>query len=130
MELKSFISENIEGIQFDFTSIFENPYMLGNNKHSMNHYQYKITYDDCSLCGFFSTGLGRNKNPTLTDVLECLVNDAQSVQHCDFDEWCDNLGFEKTVEHKRTYKLIKRETKKLRELLGSEKFAALLECEY
>lgn len=66
--------------------------------------------------------------PTLAEVLDCLASDAATVENArTFEEWASELGYDTdSREAYKTYKVTKRQTEKLRALLGPEWFDRLL----
>jgi hypothetical protein len=69
----------------------------------------------------FHMGLGhKGKEPEVTDVLGCMVMDAQSIEDTDsFEDWADELGYDPdSRKAERIYKATQTEANKLRRLLG------------
>lgn len=76
----------------------------------------------------YRTGLGLGE-PTAKDVLGSLVMDAWTVRSADgFEDWANELGYDPDSRSaERTYRQAKRQTERLRTLLGDryDEFLAL-----
>jgi hypothetical protein len=69
--------------------------------------------------------------PTIAAILYCLASDASGIDNArTFEEWASDLGYDtdSRTAHK-TYKVTKRQTQKLKALLGPEWYALLLDTE-
>lgn len=89
-------------------------------KRSANPWTVTLHYQGRRMTVPFWTGSGWTREPTASDVLECLLSDASSADES-FDEWCANYG-ESTDSRKaeRNYKQVQAQTAKLRRLLGED----------
>lgn len=70
----------------------------------------------------------RIRKPTVSDVLDCLANDASTVMYSqNFMEWADNLGYDTdSRKAEAIYNRILETTKDLQRFLGTDKFNDLL----
>jgi hypothetical protein len=67
--------------------------------------------------------------PTVQEVVACLMSDAQSVHYAaTFEDWAAEFGYDtdSRTAHK-TYKIVMRQTQKLRAMLGNAWFTELME---
>lgn len=71
------------------------------------------------------------KKPTVNNVLSCLASDASLIDEAiDFDDWCDNLGYDSDSRRaERTYNACREQRAKLVRFLGHAAYALLMECE-
>jgi hypothetical protein len=76
---------------------------------------------------YFSMGYGHGgREPQTREVLDCLTSDASSVEWDSFEDWADNLGYDRdSRKAERIYKTIERETVKLKKFLGANLFDEL-----
>lgn len=65
--------------------------------------------------------------PSIADVVECLISDASSADQT-FEDWCGDYGYD-TDSRKAgaTYKAVVKQTAALRRLLGAEAIGRLAE---
>ncbi len=64
--------------------------------------------------------------PDLSDVLDCLASDA-SMSRDDFEDWAGNCGYDTDSRAaERIYKVVRRQTHRLKSMLGAEAFSVLL----
>ena len=80
----------------------------------------------------FYKGFGhQGRPPSVTEVLSCLISDAQSVANAvDFEDWCADFGYDTdSRKAERTYKECVKIAGKLHKFLGDEfnKFAEVLQ---
>lgn len=75
----------------------------------------------------FSMGPAHHgKAPEAQDVLQCLASDASGADQS-FSSWCSDLGYDEDSRKAfRTYRVIERQTAKLRAFLGAEAFEQIL----
>ena len=66
--------------------------------------------------------------PTLETILDCLASDASGIENArTFEDWAGEYGYDiDSREAYKTYKVTKRQTEKLRALLGPELFDRLV----
>ena len=118
-----------------------NPTMNSVESSKMNHYKVtlkrkyqteknylgtKYAYKTMTL--FFSQGYGISGEPTLDSVLDCLKSDYLCARD-GFEEFCLNCGYSNdSIKSLKTYKNIKRQSKKLKNFLG-DGFNQLLNCD-
>lgn len=66
--------------------------------------------------------------PTVTDVMYCLVSDAQCAEYGDFDDFCDNLGYDNdSREAERIYNACRDTFFKLRSMFNLEQLSELFQ---
>lgn len=68
----------------------------------------------------FSKGIGLTGEPTATEVLECLIMDANTLKYSPwFEDWAGDLGYDTdSRQAERTYKAVQWQTLKLKRFLG------------
>lgn len=66
--------------------------------------------------------------PAVVDVLDCLASDAASVECArDFQDWAADMGLDADSRRaERTYNLCREQSRRLRDLLGTDLFESLL----
>lgn len=75
----------------------------------------------------FSQGSAHTEAPTAADVLDCLASDAAGANEVDFENWCAEYGYDTdSRKTNRIYKTIKRQSAKLRAMLGTSNYETLL----
>lgn len=96
------------------------------------HWSVQLTRTERRGPGFvlsFSQGSAHTKAPNARDVLDCLASDVSGIDQ-PFESWASDLGYDPdSRKAERTYQQIKRQAKRLEDLLGAEGVAALLACE-
>lgn len=76
---------------------------------------------------YFSQGSAHTKEPSLSDVLECLASDAATVENAqDFEDWANELGYDTdSRKAEASYEACLEQSDNLKELLG-DAYEALL----
>ena len=83
-------------------------------------YTVTLRYQGRRMTVPFYTGLGWTKEPTATDVMECLLSDASSADQ-DFESWASDYGYDVDGRKaEKTYRAVVTQTAKLRKLLGAD----------
>ncbi|UOF80577.1 hypothetical protein [Caudoviricetes sp.] len=98
-----------------------NPNMKDNGH--MNHFKVLFTIKDDStrqMTVYFSKGKALTEEPTATEVIDCLIQDMNSISE-GLDEFVDSMGYE-YHEGKKVFDTIETQTQKLWNFLGFEKF--------
>ena len=91
-----------------------------------NHLDTRYGYRQLKL--YFSQGIGINGDPKVENVLDCLKSDYFVAQD-GFEEFCANCGYSNdSIKSLKTYKIIKKQSKKLETFLGNA-FKDFLKCE-
>ena len=135
--IKDFIKNNNLSISISHAN--SNPNM---DNQDMNHYKVtikrKFKLDGNHLdtrYGFrqmtipFSQGLAHTESPKLDSVLDCLLTDSIGVDGVIFEDFCSEFGYdEDSIKAKKVYEACKKNSKKLKNLLGSTYFE-LIKCE-
>jgi len=113
MDISSFVVENkitIKNVKTD-----RNPNILD---FEGDHWKSTIKMNGKQLTIPFSKGYGHNgKEPTIDEVLECLVLDAQSVLNYDECEFIDEYGYD-CREGRKIYKECEKSNESLKKLFG------------
>lgn len=124
------MTATIEKPTMTATRTDSNPYM--ENSDRMDHWRCTLRYKGRSMTVTFSKGEGHHgAEPTIDEVLECLVEDARSWERStSFEEWAGEYGYNTdSRKAERTYRAVKREAEGLRRLLGTE-YDAILDGEF
>ena len=136
--IKQFINNNGLTITSDYAD--SNPNMA--NSDNMNHYKVTIKrkfklngnhldtrYGFRQMTIPFSQGLAHTQSPKLDSVLDCLLTDSIGVDGVIFEDFCSEFGYnEDSIKAKKVYEACKKNSKKLKNLLGSTYFE-LIKCE-
>ena len=118
-----------------------NPTMNSLESSRMNHYKVTLKrkyqlqgnyldtrYGYKQMTFFFSQGYGISGEPTLDSILDCLKSDYLCARD-GFEIFCYNCGYsEDSIKSLKTFKNIKRQSKKLKTFLGNS-FNQLLNCD-
>ena len=92
-------------------------------------WKVQLRYDGRQMTTPFYTGSALGE-PTLRDVLECLLSDESSADQS-FEEWCSDYGYDTdSRQAERTYKAVRSKSKKLRRLLGGNLAGILAVVDY
>jgi hypothetical protein len=80
---------------------------------------------------YFSQGSAHTANPTLAEVLDCLVSEAQGYDDArGFEDWCSGYGYDTdSRKAERTWRAVKKQAEQLSRTLGTKAYEALKECE-
>jgi hypothetical protein len=94
------------------------------------HYAYvlRLKRNGHTLTTPWKQGVGITSDPNPEDVLECLVNEAQTLEYSTgFEGWALELGFDADSRAaEKVYRQVVAQTRKLRRFLGRD-FDAILE---
>lgn len=137
MTIKEFADKH--KIEMKSIKIERNPNIVDDRKWKADHYE--VTFSrwapnganriEAKLTTYYSMGIGhKGKRPTLEEVLNCLVSDADAMEYA-FEVWCDNLGYD-TDSRKafKTYEVCREQAQALISFLGGRTlFNELFECE-
>jgi len=93
-------------------------------------YKVVLRYHGRQLTVPFFTGSGWTREPSASDVLECLVSDASSVDCAQsFEEWASDLGYDTdSRKAEETYKNCVKAAAGVKRLLGND-YQDFLEAE-
>ena len=86
----------------------------------------RLTYQGRSMTIDYWMGRGIKHDPTAVDVLDNLLLDASSFDSArNFEEWASDFGFdmeepESRKKAKKIYSAVRKETERLKTLLGSD----------
>ena len=90
-----------------------------------SHWLVTLERGDRSMDVPFSQGSAHTSPPTAEDVLDCMASDASGYENArNYDDWADEYGFTH-CEHD-AYRTIGEQTDKLRLMLGTKLFNALV----
>lgn len=116
MTLAKFIQNH--HINFSYDEVCSNP----NMDFEGNHFWCELEYKGKVFGAYYSKGIGLDYTPTAIEFLDCLLSDA-SGDLSNFENWASEYGYETdSIKVLRTYKLIKRQTNKLKKFLGADNF--------
>jgi hypothetical protein len=99
---------------------------------NMDHWRCRLRCGGRSMSLTFSQGYGHEgEEPTIESVLDCLASDASSIESArGFEDWAADLGMDPDSRKAlRTFRLIERQTDKLRSLIGPDAYRELLDTE-
>ena len=136
--IEQFINNNGLTIKSEYAD--SNPNMIDTNM--MKHYKVTIKrkfklngnhldtrYGFRQMTIPFSQGMLHTESPKLDSVLDCLLTDSIGVDGVIFEDFCSEFGYdEDSIKAKKVYEACKKNTKKLKNLLGSTYFE-LIKCE-
>lgn len=95
------------------------------------HWSCRLRCNGRQMTIAYSMGYAHTGEPELADVLDCLASDASGYENArDFQDWASEYGYD-TDRRKaeRTYNAVKRQSRKLRNLLGDQYDALLWNTE-
>ena len=94
------------------------------------HYEITLYYEDRHYRLHYSQGCAHTADPTLEDVLECLVMDSAYIDRASsFEEWADEFGYDTdSRKAEKIYKACKDQYENLQYLFG-EAFEDFLNIE-
>jgi hypothetical protein len=82
-----------------------------------NAYRVKLSYEGRNYSLYYYAGRGIESEPTASDVIYCLSNDASYLESCsDLKCFGDCMGW--NSETANTYRAIKRQTARFHKLIG------------
>ena len=104
------------------------PSTMGDKDWASHHWICTLRYGRRQFTVNFWTGIGWNRKPDIGDVLYCLLSDATGYENSrDFEDWASQFGFD--PDSRRAYSIyqaVKRQSKRLRRLLGDELYEVAL----
>ena len=97
-------------------------------KYPMNHYKCRLFCGTHKMDLYYSMGVAHCGNPTAAEVLNCLASDSASYANAgSFEEWCGDYGYDSDSRKAfKTWKIVKRQSEKLKTLLGADLYEKLL----
>lgn len=81
------------GVGMSATRISDRPDDLSDWGADARHWVFTITRGEHEYTGFYTQGSAHTRSPDLTDVLSCLLSDAQYAEY-DFEEFCGDMGYD------------------------------------
>ena len=119
------------GITMDLRVAKTNPYMkdMGPGAH---HYRVTLKAPGGRVLRTpFSTGIGWERDPTVADVLECLLSDAAGIENAEFNlgEWLADYSLDNNSGNHAMFNRVENQTRALRDFLGNYYSAWLWETE-
>ena len=124
------IQEFIEKYKIRFTCNWadKNPNMA-HSLYMHRHFRCVLRRGRKSMVVYFSQGDAHTKDPTCADVLDCLASDSSGLDQS-FESWASDLGYDTdSLSAFKTFKTCKRQTDRLKTVLGDTQFDELLRCE-
>ncbi len=93
------------------------------------HFRFTVLRGSKEMVGQFSQGSAFTVNPTLCDILSCLLNDAGGVEDCDtFEEWADDYGYDgDSRKAERIYEACKKVAAELSDMFTKDELTDLRE---
>jgi hypothetical protein len=115
-------------IRCDSRMVDRNPNM--DDWSGASHYRVTIKARGKQLSCFFSMGAAHCREPEASEVLDCLLSDASSVDNCSsFEDWAAALGMDTdSRKAERTYRVTEQQTDKLKSFLG-DLYEAAIRCD-
>jgi hypothetical protein len=97
----------------------------------MTHWKCTLRTKGRRMTLYFSQGSAHTREPETADVLDCLASDARTLESSrSFEEWALDLGYdEDSRKAERTYRAVKKQSARLRKLLGESAYKALLNAD-
>ena len=92
------------------------------------HYKCRIQRYERGFTLYFSQGSGHTTEPTASEVLNCLADDAASYENAaTFEDWASEFGYDTdSLKAEKIYRLVKRQAEQLKRVLGADNYAYLL----
>jgi hypothetical protein len=93
-----------------------------------NHYMIHLKNGSEQFTTYFSMGLGLKHQPLIEYVLNCLANDAMTLENCpDFEDWAYELGYNPdSRKAEKIFNAVTNQSAKLRNFLGKDLYEELL----
>jgi hypothetical protein len=106
------------------------PDNVGDWQPDARHFHCRLTSGRRSFGFYFSQGSAHTADPTISDVLDCMVSDANGYDNAtDFEDWASEYGYETdSRKAERTYRAVKKQAEQLRRTVGDSAYEALKEC--
>jgi hypothetical protein len=126
MTLTEFIAE--QGLTMTCEPADSNPNMQGDPawNETASHYACVIHRGKQRYTVPFSMGSAHMAEPTLLDVLECLVSDASGARET-FESWCADYGMDTdSRKAERAYRACGKTARNLERLLGPDEYDYLI----
>lgn len=124
MTMKEFAEANKIKIENEYAD--SNPNMADPNWQA-NHYKVILKTGRKQFTTYFSQGYGISGEPTVEGVLDCLASDAAGFENAQsFEDWANEYGYDTdSRKAEKTYNIIGRQAKRLKNFLGN-KYETLL----
>ena len=127
--LGTFIADH--GIRMTTKPRASNPNMDDKWASDASHWTCTIHFGRQRMAVAFSQGSAHTEPPKLADVLDCLADDAAGFENArDFADWCAEYGYDTDGRKaEKTYRAVKRQSLRLKSLLGADYDALLFDTE-
>lgn len=118
------------GIKLSCGRIGERPDNTGDWQADARHFRCRLSCGKRSFGFYFSQGSAHTQDPTISDVLDCMVSDANGYDNTsDFEDWASEYGYETdSRKAEKTYRAVKKQAEQLKRTVGEANYEALKEC--
>jgi hypothetical protein len=128
MKIERFIESR--NVKMDAPQLVDdNPNMVADDdwKKKATHWKCIIRRGNKRMTVYFSMGSAHNSAPTLTEVLDCLADDASFIEdEGSFEGWANACGYDEDSRNaEKTYKVCVRQAEALKRMFGDD-FKTLL----
>lgn len=99
-----------------------NPHMVADDwSKTATHWRCVLSAHGKRMTVYFSQGSAITREPTATDVLDCLASDAAIAENCTtFEEFAAEMGYdEDSRKAEKGYREIRKQAKRLAMFLGA-----------
>lgn len=118
------------GIKLTCSRVDSRPDNAGDWQADARHFRCRISCGRKSFGIYFSQGSAHTTDPTISDVLGCMVSDAQGYDNAsDFEDWWSEYGYDTdSRKAERTYRAVKKQAEQLKRTVGEKEYDLLKDC--
>lgn len=107
-----------------------NPNMASDEEwmRQANHYKITLRCQRHTFTTYFSQGCGITREPSASDLLNCLASDAAGFANAQsFEDWCSEYGYDTdSRKAEKTYNVIQKQAEHLERFLPDGEYERLL----
>jgi hypothetical protein len=131
METRKTLTERIEEDSITIRAEYQGEDTLEGDTHYMHHWIVTLTRGKQEMSLDFWMGRLLTDTPTVEDVLESILLEANSVENAqDFRDWAEDFGYNAdSIKALESFKSSQRQTRQLKRLLGDKYDAYMYETE-
>lgn len=124
--ISSFIRANHIGMDVEWTD--NNPNMSDSGDYMTRHFKCLLKRQGKRMTVYFSQGCAHEREPSVSDVLDCLASDSASIETArSFEDWASDYGYDaESRKAEKIFKVCERQAEKLKQFLGADAYSALL----
>lgn len=119
------------GIKFSCRRVDARPDNQSDWDAAARHFRCRLACGRRSFGFYFSQGSAHTVDPSISDVLDCIVSDARGYDSASsFEDWASEYGYDTdSRKAEKTYRAVKKQAEQLKRMVGASVYEVLLNVE-